>query len=125
MHASLDLRARRAELKADLTLAHTLAELLDAPRADVLQRVLHARVEVRQELLHGPFVLNVSRNALRDLHRRRLAEVARRRRVLVHRHRLAARCLSYCFVLALPVDGGRWHGLALFHRFLQKGEKKK
>ena len=67
MHAPLDLRARRTQLKPNRARTHTILELAHAAYTDVLERVLQAGVEVRQERVDGALVLDVARHALCDL----------------------------------------------------------
>ena len=46
MYAALDLRARRAQLKPDGTLYDAVPQLRNVPHANILQRMLQARIEV-------------------------------------------------------------------------------
>ena len=83
MHTTLDLRARSAQLEPNRALLHTLAEPSHVADTDVLERVLEADVKVGQERMHRALVLDIARDALRDLDSGRLGEVTRRCGVLV------------------------------------------
>lgn len=69
MHTTLDLRARRTELEANRARLHALLERVDVAHADVLQRMLHAHIQVRQERRHRSLVLHITRHALCHLDR--------------------------------------------------------
>src|SRR6266404_3506353 len=84
MHATLDLCARRAQLKPHSALADALSKLRDAPDANILKRMLESCIQVGQEILHAPFILHVARDTLCDLDGRRLGEISRRGGVLVY-----------------------------------------
>lgn len=64
MHTTLDLRARRPQLEPDLPRVRAPPELDERLDSHVLERVLQAGVEVRDELAEGTFVDDGSGDAL-------------------------------------------------------------
>ncbi|KAI3492777.1 hypothetical protein L1887_42574 [Cichorium endivia] len=83
VHAALDLGRGGAQLEAHLARADGGAEQVEVRHTHILERVLQARVEVRQELLHRALVLHGARHALSHLDGVALGKVALRRGVLV------------------------------------------
>jgi hypothetical protein len=87
VHSTLDLRARRAQLKADPTISHAALQL--PPRFERQYPGASAATrragKAKKKVLDAPFILHVSRNALRDLETVDSSEKYRvRGRVLVH-----------------------------------------
>lgn len=78
VHASLQLRRGASLLEPYSAVRDACPKFLDTPDTDVLEGMLETSVEVWQELLHGSFILHVSRYTLRDFDRGGLREVTRR-----------------------------------------------
>lgn len=80
VHPSLGLSRRRALLKANTALLDAVLEFGDGADANVLERVLDAGVEVREELFDGALVDDGPRDALGDLDFVTFGEVSEQRR---------------------------------------------
>lgn len=70
MHATLQLRTWTPLLEPDGPTLHALPQLVEAPHPNILERMLQARVQIRQELLHRALILHVSAHTLSHLDRR-------------------------------------------------------
>jgi len=67
MDTTFHLRTSRPELKSNFALFNPLPQLPNIPDPNILERMLHPNIQIRQERLHTAFILDVTRYALGNL----------------------------------------------------------
>lgn len=60
MHTTFQLRTRAPLLKPNTPTLHTSPQLQHALNANILERMLQASIQIRQELLHGSLILHIT-----------------------------------------------------------------